>query len=329
MAPSVTTTTEPRLNLRKCMRKIRIDFCDFWPGFCKTDNFFWHALKKRFDVELHAQPDFLIYSNRESHLHRVHNCVKIYFAVESFLPLWSECDYALTCHYLDDSRHLRLPLYVLYGAPERLIRHGEDAETLLREKRKFCSFIVSNGGKRKTQKRVDFFHRLSRYQRVDSAGRYLNNIGGPLVGGTAEKIAFLRQYKFNIAFENGSTPGYTTEKLVEAMPARTVPIYWGSPRVAEEFNPRSFLNYHDYSDEDELIEKIIELDRDEKKYLEWFHQPYFRDDRPNEFYNEDRLLDFFERIFSTPIQPVSQRRPWLQAGRWILLKKNKPNEAPP
>ncbi len=307
------------------MRKIRIDFCDFWPGFCKTDNFFWHALKKRFDVELHAQPDFLIYSNRESHLHRVHNCVKIYFAVESFLPRWNECDYALTCHYLDDFRHLRLPLYVLYGSPERLIRRGEDAETLLREKIKFCSFVVSNGGKSKTQKRVDFFHRLSRYRHVDSAGRHLNNIGGPLMGGTAEKIAFLRQYKFNIAFENASTPGYTTEKLAEAMVARTLPIYWGSPRVAEEFSPRSFLNYHDYSNEDELIEKIIELDRDEKKYLKCFHQPYFHDDRPNEFYNEDRLLNFFERIFSTPIQPVSQRRPWFRIGRWIPVKRNRPH----
>lgn len=305
------------------MRKIRIDFSDFWPGFKKDDNYFWNLLKRRFDVELHAQPDFLLYSNRETHVHRVHNCVKIYFAVEAFLPRWSECDYALTSHYLDDLRHLRLPFYVLNGGPERLIRHGEDAEALLREKTKFCSFVVSNGGKRKTQKRVEFFHRLSRYRRVDSAGRYLNNLDGPLPGGPAEKVAFLRHYKFNIAFENGSLPGYTTEKLVEAMQARTVPIYWGSPRVAEEFNPRSFLNYHDFGSEDELIEKIIELDRDEAKYLAWLRQPYFHGDRPNEFYREERLLDFFERVFGTPLRPASRCRRWFQLGRWMLVKQNR------
>ena len=307
------------------MKKIRIDFSDFWPGFCKTDNYFWNTLKTRFDVELHAQPDFLIYSNRESHVHRVHNCVKIYFAVESFWPDWDECDYALTCHYLEDPRHLRLPFYIIYGSPDRLIRRREDTEAFLHEKAKFCSFVVSNGGKRKTQKRVDFFHRLSRYKQVDSAGRYLNNIGGPLPGGPAEKVAFLRQYKFNIAFENGSTPGYTTEKLVEAMQARTVPIYWGNPRVHEEFNPGSFLNYFDFRNEEALIEKIIELDRDESKYLECRRQPFFHHDRPNEFYSEDRLLDFFERIFSTPIRPVSRRHRWFQLGRWMLVKQNRPH----
>ena len=55
------------------MRTIRIDLCDFWPGFNKPEDFFWNLLASRFDVELHAQPDFLLYSNRASHIHRVHN----------------------------------------------------------------------------------------------------------------------------------------------------------------------------------------------------------------------------------------------------------------
>ena len=309
------------------MRKVRLDFCDFWPGFCKTDNFFWDILKTRFDVELHAQPDFLIYSNRESHVHRVHNCVKIYFAVESFLPDWRECDYAMTCHYLDDPRHLRLPLYVLYGEPACLVKDAEELDSLLASKSTFCSFVVSNAGKRKTQKRVDFFNHLSRYKRVDSGGRYLNNIGEPIPNGPAGKLAFLRQYKFNIAFENESVVGYTTEKIFEAMRARCLPIYWGNPRIAEEFNPRSFLNYLDFPTEEALIEKIIELDRDDLKYLAWMREPYFRSNRPNEFFDTKRLLDFFESIFTTPVRPVSRQRRWFQIGRWVPVKKNRP--APP
>src|SRR6266699_6330856 len=144
------------------MRKVRLDFCDFWPGFCKTDNFFWDILKTRFDVELHAQPDFLIYSNRESHVHRVHNCVKIFFAVEAFTPNWNECDYALTCHYLDDPRHLRLPYYVLSGRPEALDNRHDDPEKILASKARFCAFVVGYADQ-KTKTRVDFFHRLSRY----------------------------------------------------------------------------------------------------------------------------------------------------------------------
>ncbi len=307
------------------MRKIGIDFCDFYPGYPKTANPFFSLLKSRFDVELTDQPDYLIYSNPQNHLHRLHNCVKIYFGVESYLPDWRECDYALTCHYLDDPRHLRLPYYVMAGDPASLSKEGEDFAALLAAKTRFCSFIVSNGGKRKTQKRVDFFHRLARYKPVDSAGRYLNNIGGPIPPGPAAKLAFLRPYKFNIAFENISLPGYTTEKLFEAMQARSLPIYWGNPRVNEEFNPQSFLNYFDFPSEEALIEKIIELDRDDAKYLAWLRQPYFNDHRPNECFSLDRLGDFFEKVFTTPVSPVSRRRRWFQIGRWIPAKLNRPH----
>jgi hypothetical protein len=302
---------------------IRIDFCGFWPGFAKTNNFFYHALKSRFPIELADQPDYLIYSDPGNHLHRLHNCVKIYFGVESFLPAWKECDYALTCHYLEDPRHLRLPYYVAYGGVERLRKENEDPAKVLAAKTRFCGFVVSNAGSRKTRKRIDFFQRLSQYKRVDSGGRALNNIGGPLPGGPQGKFEFLRTCKFNIAFENESLPGYTTEKIVEAMWARSLPIYWGSPKIQEEFNTRSFLNYFDFPNEDALIERIMELDRDDAKYLEVMREPYFPRNEPNEFYSLDRLLAFFEKIFTTSIQPVSRRRRFFQMGRWILAKRNR------
>jgi alpha(1,3/1,4) fucosyltransferase len=306
-------------------RPIRIDFCDYAPGYPKTNNFFYNLLKKRFSLEVTDQPEFLIYANPGSHIHRVHNCVKIYFGIEHFAPDWSQCDYAMTCHYLEDPRHLRLPYYALYGGAKVLDKRQDDLEGILRNKTRFCGFVVSNAGKRKTRKRVDFFQRLSRYKHVDSAGRAFNNIGGPLPAGPQAKLDFLRTCKFNIAFENTSVPGYTTEKLYEAMWARTVPIYWGSPRVQEEFNPASFLNYFDFPSEEALIERIIELDKDDAKYLEVLRQPCCHNNQPNEFFNTDRVLDFFERIFTTPIRPVSQRRRLFSFGRWVLVKRNKPH----
>jgi hypothetical protein len=301
---------------------IRIDFCDFWPGFNKTTNYFYLLLKQHFNLELCDQPDFVFYADPGNHLHRLHNCVKIYFGVESHLPDWTECDYALTCHYLDDPRHLRFPYYVLYSTPELLDKQHDDMESVLAAKTRFCGFVVSNAGKRKMQKRVDFFHRLSRYKRVDSAGRVLNNIGGPLPGGPQGKLDFLRTCKFNIAFENASLPGYTTEKIVEPMKARSLPIYWGSPRIHEEFNPKSFLNYLDFPSEEALIERIIELDHDDAKYLEIMRRPFLHPDRPNECFSHQRMLDFFEKVFTTNIQPVSRRR-FFGLGRWRLAKGNK------
>jgi len=304
--------------------KVRLDFCDFWPGFCKTNNFFWNLLKKRFDVELHAQPDFIFFSNRGEHLHRLHNCVKIYFAVESLTPDWRECDYALTCHFIDDPRHHRLPFYVLNIEPQVLLRGGEDWEAIMAAKKRFCSFVIGKVNPRRPEKRVEFFHRLSRYKHVDSAGGALNNMGWSIPQVAGAKTEFLRQYKFNIAFENASIPGYSTEKIVEPMAARCLPIYWGNTRVGEEFNTASFLNYDDFPSEEALIEEIIALDRDDAKYLERLRQPSFIGNKPNEPYSAERILNFFERVFSEKITPVSQRRKFFRLGRWMLTKQNRP-----
>jgi hypothetical protein len=302
--------------------KAKLDFCDFWPGYNKTGNFFHKLLSERFEVEICDQPDFLIFADRGRHLHRVHNCVKIYFCTENFAPDFKSYDYAFTCRQMPDPRNLRMPYYALYN-PDALLKHRENPEQILAAKSKFCALLTSYDNK-STRLRTGFFHKLCRYQKVDSGGKALNNLGFQVPPGAAAKMEFLRPYKFNLAFENSSVPGYTSEKIVEAMQTRAMPIYWGNPEVAAEFNPKSFLNYADFPSEEALIEKIIELDRDDAKYLEYLRQPYFHHDQPNEFFNRERLLDQFEKIFTTPITPVSTRRHFLQVGRWIPVRKNLP-----
>jgi hypothetical protein len=302
-------------------KKIRLDFCDFHPGFRKTDNFFYHLLKDHFPIELTDQPDFLIYGP-SGHQHRLHTGVRIHFSQEPRFPNYRDCDYSFTCHYLDDPRHCRLPLYVTYGTAEEIMRAPEEAEAILAGKSKFCAFVVGNYKRRKNHNRVECFLKLSRYKRVDSGGRVMNNIGGPIPGWSRGKVEFLRAYKFNIAFENRSLPGYTSEKLYEAMQARCLPIYWGNPRVAEDFNPRSFLNAADFPTLDALVERVIELDQDDEQYLAMMREPCLPDNRPTRWFDLDRLRAQFERIFTTPIRPVGHRRRWWHLGRWKLAKRN-------
>jgi len=312
------------------MKKIRIDFCDFWPKYPKAKNFFTELLRTRYDVEVVDQPDFLIFCNY-GYQHRLYTCPRIFYTAESCLPNWRECDYALTFHYLENPRHLRLPNYVLSADSPELAQvpplhrgplpNVETPEEILARKNKFCAFVVSNIHRR-TNKRVEFFHRLSRYKQVDSGGRALNNIGGAVSGGTAGKQKFLRPYKFSITFENKSIPGYTTEKIYEAMLARCIPIYWGSPRIDEEFNPKCFLNYFDFPSEDALVERIIEIDNNPGLHLEYLRQPVFHNNQPSEFFSKERLLNFFDEIFTTRIRPVGTRRKFFQFRRWIAVKKH-------
>jgi hypothetical protein len=205
-------------------KKIKIDFSDFWGGYDKTNNYFYNLLKDEFDVEISNNPDYLFFSVFGNN-HQNYKCKKIFYTGENIAPPLGYCDFSFSFDYLDDNRNYRLPHYLLYPGYYDLVNKKVD-ETLVN--RKFCSFVVSNGN---SKLRNDFFIRLSKYKRVDSAGRHYNNVGFA----ASDKIEFLRNYKFNICFENDAHRGYnehyTTEKLPQAMQANTIGIYSGNTQI--------------------------------------------------------------------------------------------------
>lgn len=59
------------------MKKIKINFVDFWESFNPESNMFMGLLRQRYEVELSEQPDFLVYSVfGKKHLQ--YDCVRIF-----------------------------------------------------------------------------------------------------------------------------------------------------------------------------------------------------------------------------------------------------------
>lgn len=95
--------------------------------------------------------------------------------------------------------------------------------------------------------RERFFDKLSTYKRVDSGGKWRNNIGGLLdlqYDNKKDDMLDIKQkwlegYKFNICFENSSYLGYLTEKLFDAYNAGCIPIYWGDTSLQVGFDGES------------------------------------------------------------------------------------------
>lgn len=276
---------------------LQINFSDFWPGFDKTDNWIWALLSERFDLELCDQPKIHIYScyGRD---YLAHSCTRLFVSHENRGWGYSQCDWAITSDYVSSSRHLRVPLWATMvdanagSRPDTVVPIGE---------RGFAATVVSNG-RSQTRERVHGL--LDTYREVASGGRHRNNVGGPV----ADKQAFVRKYKFALAFENSSYPGYTTEKLLHALQADTVPIYWGDPLVSRDFNPRRFVNYHDYPDEDALLQRIIELDQDDDLYSAMLAEPWFNGNVVPECANGTRILDFVQLAANDERTPVARRR---------------------
>jgi hypothetical protein len=141
---------------------------------------------------------------------------------------------------------------------------------------KFCCFIVSNGN---SQPRVTMFHICSKYKQVDSYGGYNNNMGGTLKCGyhSQEYLDVLSQYKFIICFENTKKGTYITEKIVNPYLAGIIPVYWGTEYVKSIFNMDSMLYVENDSEPEmnRVLQKMIEMDNDDAKYLEMVNQPVF------------------------------------------------------
>lgn len=271
-------------------KKIKINFSDFWGGFNKTDNYFYNLLKDEFDVEISNSPDYLFFSVFGNQ-HLYFNCKKIFYTGENVVPPLGYCQYSFSFDYLDDDRNYRLPHYLLYDGYYELSRTKIIDESM--SKRKFCNFVASNGNCRE---RNQFVEMLSKYKKVDCGGRWMNNIGYAV----RDKRKFQSEYKFSIAFENNAYrpqhPGYTTEKILDPMTVNSIPLYWGNPQIYKEFNVKSFVNFYDFGNFNDMIEYIIELDKDDSKYMDVLSQPWFNGDIPDSNKIEN-IKSFLYKIF--------------------------------
>lgn len=246
---------------------IKVKFVDF-PDSTTRDTTMKILQDEFEEVQECDDPDFLFYSVFGNE-HLKYDCVRIFWTGENIQPDFNICDYAVGfSHITFEDRYRRIPLYYFYvNDYARARKKHLIAEQEFKNKTKFCNFVYSN--KDASPEREEFFDLLSRYKQVDSGGRYRNNIGEAV----QDKYRFQKDYKFSIAFENSSNSGYTTEKILQAFSACTIPIYWGNPNVAMDFNEKAFINCHSYSNFDEVIETVRKIDEDDELLRQYLSEP--------------------------------------------------------
>ena len=248
--------------------KLKIKFVDFYDGFIWNGHCLYKYLNQYFELELSDTPDLIIYSCYGTEFLK-YSCPRIFYTAENIRPDYRFCDFAVSFDYNNNQNHFRMPLYSIYFTNQNLTK-GRDPKALLNKKTGFCSFVVSNA--KESEERINFFHELSKYKQVASGGKYANNVGGPV----ANKRDFISKYLFNIAFENSSFPGYTTEKIAEPWVEGCIPIYWGDPEVTRDINPDCFINMHDFDCFDTAIVYIKEVDASPELQTKYLSAPFFR-----------------------------------------------------
>ena len=160
------------------------------------------------------------------------------------------------------------PPFLAY--PYEIVHFGYSLDALMKirmgllkkKKSKFCCFVVSNSSYGDlTKRRFEIFSEINAYKPVDSAGPAFNNVGY-LAPKNEEFFEWISEYKFMICLENSDSPGYITEKALQAYISGTIPIYYGGNKQA--LNSDSYID----TSEREYLKKLISLDTDDEKYTE-------------------------------------------------------------
>lgn len=302
------------------MRKIRIAFTDFWDSFDPENNYFINVLKKNYEVELESDKSKVqyLFFSCFGYEHLEYDCIKIFYTGENFVPDFNLCDYAIGFEYMDyGDRYIRMPLY--------LIDFRRDYERMLairgniKPRNKFCSFVASNNAEADGM-RKKVFEELSKYKKVDAGGKYLNNIGKP--DGVEDKQKFQEQYRFSLAIENSSHPGYCTEKIVQAFAAGTIPIYWGDSRIGEYFNEKAFINCNKYEQIEDTIEEVIRIDSDEESYIRMLKEPVLADDAQSMQQYDMKFESWLKNIIAQPHEKAYRRSIY---GKEMVYRKQLEN----
>jgi len=171
-------------------------------------------------------------------------------------------------------------------------------------KTNFCAFAYSNCNTKfpGVSTRLKFLKLLQERSgnRVDSWGKCAPTMKLPKDKGTWDNATLYQPYKFVIAFENDYPSGYISEKLTLPMLAGAIPIYFGSEEVGSHFNAKSFINVRDFDSWDTAIDKILELDRDDKSYQSMLSEPWLLENRLTEHFSwwENDLGNFQKQILS-------------------------------
>jgi hypothetical protein len=222
---------------------VRLHHVNFFAGFddARCLSHVLMDLADEFEFIFDDEPDILLIGCYSQAPIGESSALKVGYYTENMAPDLANCDYFFGCEYTQLIGHPRYCKRVFGPATIYAFDGCADPKAVLAQKTEFCNFIYSSS----IGHRERFFRALSRYKAIRAPGRSMNNCAD-LVDRYDEnwhtaKLAYLRKFKFTIAFENSRRAGYATEMLFDALTSVTVPIYWGDAELDTIVNTEAVI----------------------------------------------------------------------------------------
>jgi hypothetical protein len=271
---------------------VNVFFYNFWNGFIeKTDGmdctFFVTLFEKVFDAPIHitTSPDEATVLVESIFGYNTYLYYKKWRGTFLFTGESHYCNYPHISNFdcilgFEDThdRYVKCPLYLLFlqTNPEILDqlkpKHEKNTESPPPPPNN-ASVVISNPH---GEERLRFMDRLEEKMTLFYGGKYKNNTDGVVNGhfNSLEMNEFYQRGKFAITMENAERPYYVTEKLINGLRSGVVPVYWGTSRVSEFFNPKRFLHLKPGATEEDISEMIERMQTmTDEEYLSMIHEP--------------------------------------------------------
>lgn len=289
-----------------------VELCGQWtrtmPIFL-TDRMGMHFRKGEISC-YSSYADPLIY-----HIH--HNKYKIFYTQENthvpYSPWqrWENCwlwkdapSLSIGFDFIDHPKYIRFPYWLgrIFGALATrddiaafIAEHDFCADSVARQKD--CAFVC----------RLDYFgdraifaDMVAQIMPMSYPSDFRHNDDDMRGKFGDDKIAYLRQFRFNLCPENSNNRGYVTEKIFEAIKAGCVPIYWGNEGYPEPdiLNPKAIV-YLDKNNSEEGLALLRKLYNDPTAYAEFAAQPRFLPGAADKIYAYYEQLEVkFRELFA-------------------------------
>lgn len=265
-------------------RTTYISFHGFWPRFLEDEqnnvSFFkelFSDISEELIIQDNPNKSDILVSTYGIEMKKRDTAINVLYISE---PSNNKEGWDLVLAGIDENKYplriVNIPLFISYLYCNNLLDKCINKQVISKVPEKFCCFIISNPN---AIERNNIFYTLNLYKNVDSTGLVLNNTNKLLLDqyGSQEFFDYISHYKFIICGENTKMENYITEKIFHGYLSHSIPIYYGSDYSKKIFHPNSYLYLEDTLIESymRLLEKVIEIDKNNNKWLEMVNSPVF------------------------------------------------------
>ncbi len=268
------------------------------------------TLLLKYDFVQSSKPDYVFYSvtDRPEIYSNYPNAIKIFISGEPVSPAFTFFDYCIGMDEISfGDRYYYYPDFIRTCLSNNLTieKNIANLDEFIKNKTGFMDYVQSH--ERPDGLRKQLVNKFASYKPVDCPGPHLHNCEED-VSTYSNKIAFQSKHKFSLVVEASDHPHFVTEKIIHALIAGSVPVYYGTKNVTSILNPKCFIRI-DPDNADLAVEEVKRLDSDMAAYRSMLSEPFFNDpafvDKCIKGYEE-----FLDHIFSQPKEKAFRRERW-------------------